>query len=385
MNRIAGIGMAVIGSLFAPACAAWKPLQDFDGWTLYVRDAAEVEALEYGRAFAPAFDHVESVFGPFEGHVRVHAWRGGVDLDRGNRGRITNDTESIVHHVPGIGPAKVQAFHARGGNTLFVPTGVFVGTTDTGTAVHELVHARLAELDPELPLWLEEGFASFLGDGALFEGRWVNDGLCCWPLRELREEELDDATLARLLALQPGDDYSVRDNVLVHFLGWALVFDLYREHGTLDWSAWIEAYADDITVAELRERLERTVDPSTAADWLARLDDTDPGVRLAAAKGVWKLRDVEALRVLVDHAELEDHPEVAVGLAINALAAAGEMRVGRALGRRLWRTALRALRFADLADPRELEAVHEVYRAYSFGMSGENEAALTTLERFWSE
>jgi hypothetical protein len=385
VNGIVRVGAALIGWLLAPACTAWKPLHEFDGWTLYVQDAAQVEAREYGRAFDPAFELVESVFGPFEDHVRVHAWHGGVDLDGGDRGRIRDDGEEIVHDVPGIGPAKVQAFHARGG-TMLVPSGVFVGTADAGTAVHELVHARLAELERDLPLWLEEGLASLLGDGTLFEERWVTDGLCCWPLRELREEELADTTLVRLLALRPSDDYSVRENVLAHFVGWALLFDLYREQGELDWSGWIERYRDGIELADARERLGRTLDPGAAAAWLARLDDPDPGVRLAAAKGVWKLRDADALRVLVDHAEVEDHPEVSIGLAVNALAAAGEMRVDRLLGRRLWRCALRALRVAELADPAEVEAAHALYRTYSFGVRGpEDDAALTVLERFWSE
>ena len=66
--------------------------------------------------------------------------------------------------------------------------------------MHELVHARLAQEGVELPLWFEEGVATFLGDGALVSGRWVVDGLACWPLRELQKARPRGAELRRLLA-----------------------------------------------------------------------------------------------------------------------------------------------------------------------------------------
>jgi len=111
---------------------------------------------------------------------------------------------------------------------------VYAGVAEPGTAVHELVHARLAEEDPDLPLWFEEGLACLMGDGFLDQEHWIVDGLACWPMRELREQKLGDGDLARLLALKAEDSLSARDNVLIHFVGWAVVFDLYRESNGFD-------------------------------------------------------------------------------------------------------------------------------------------------------
>lgn len=373
--------LAIAGS----GCASWTPVEHYERWSLYVRDGSSVDPTEFQGVFSPAFEAVEQVFGPFEEHVRVHAWRGSVQMESGRKGSITND-ENAVQDVPGIGPARVQAFHARGGHALMGPSGVFVGTADPGTAVHELVHARLFETDLSLPLWLEEGIATFLGDGMIFEGRWVPDGLACWPLRELREETLSRSEIARLLEIGPRDDYSVRENVLVHFVGWAIVFDLYREDRSLDWRSWVERYSQGMDLDEAHERLSRTLDEETGKDWMERLSDPDPGVRAATAKGLWKLRDRLALEQLVRAFEAEEHPEVRVALAVNALASVSEVSLNRRLRRSLWRNSLRILRSAELHSEEEQEAARRLYQAYRYGMrSSTANEALQGLRRFWGE
>ena len=140
------------------------------------------------------------------------------------------------------------------------------------------------------------------------------------------------------------------------------------------------------TIAAARRRLARTLAPETPIDWCDRLTDPDPGVRLACAKGTWKLRSPEIFRLLMDTLETERDPEVRVGLAINALAAAGELR----LHWRTWRSAerriLRALAETELPDPEERAAVRELHESYRSGGRGEYaQAALARLGRFWEE
>src|SRR5690606_18929346 len=146
---------------------------------------------------------------------------------------------------------------------------------------------------------------------------WVIDGLACWPWRELAGLHLSDEDLSRLLSIRAEHDHSVHENVLVHFVGWAIVFDLAREDGTLDWSAWLETFrAAPDPLAEARRRLQRTLDRDTPLEWLSRLEDPDPAVRLAAAKGTWKLRSRAAVVRLLEALRRELHPEVRVALAV---------------------------------------------------------------------
>jgi len=226
-----------------------------------------------------------------------------------------------------------------------------------------------------------------LGDGVLVDGRWQVDGLAAWPWRELRERALTDDDLRRLLSLRASSDHSVEENVLVHFLGWAVVFDLYRESGRLDWRAWLESFrAAPDPIAEARRRLNHTLEDGTPLDWLSRLDDPDPAVRLAAAKGTWKLRSPEVLRLLLEHLRQERDPEVRIGLAVNALAGAGEVRLGWRTERRLWPRVLRTLRDADPPDPAEQDAAHELYAAYArFAGRKGTEPPLQALARYWQE
>lgn len=378
----------VILSLLAASCSTWRPAEEYEGWTLYVQSGESVEIEEFHDAVQPAYEAVEELLGPFRGDVSVHAWNGGVRMEAGSHGRLTDDPEEAIEEVPGIGPARVRAFHSRGSGGLFGLSGVFVGTADVGTAVHELVHARLAESRGRLPLWFEEGFAMILGDGALHEGRWTVDGLACWPWHELSSADLGEEEVAKLLELRSGTEHSVRDNVLVHFLGWAIVFDLYREAGVLDWTALLARFrsAPD-PVDEACRRLSRTLEGGTPTAWLEeRFASEEVAVRLAAARGTWKLESAESLELLLDAVHTEPDVEVRACLAVNALAAAGQLDHGRWLQRRQWHNLLPVLREAELPDPGETSALRTLYRAYRYGGAEyDTEAALERLERFWEE
>ena len=378
--------LAVLLALVCSGCSSWQLVERHPGWSLHTREGAPIDAERFRAAVEPARAAAEELLGPFPRDVRIHAWNGGVEMKSGNRGQIVVG-EAAIQDVPGIGPAKVQAFHARSPGGLFGKSGVFVGVADTGTILHELVHAYFDQVDVVLPLWFEEGVATFLGDGLMHDGRWRVDGLACWPYRELATNVVRDDELARLLSIRAENDHTVHENVLVHFVGWAIVFDLARETGSLDWQVWYERFnAAPDALAEARRRLDRTLDEETALDWLTRLKDPDPAVRLAAAKGTWKLRSRTVALRLVDTLRREKDPEVRVGLAVNALATAGEMRLGWRLERQLWPHVLAALRDADLADPEEqaaATALHAAYARYD-GSRGTREP-LARLSRFWQE
>ncbi|HJM57104.1 MAG TPA: HEAT repeat domain-containing protein [Planctomycetota bacterium] len=366
------------------ACGGWRRTQEFDGWTLYEMPGATIESAAFEAAFKPALEAVQAELGEFRQSVAVHAWDGSVRITDHGREHVQADDDKGVHDVPGIGPARIQAYHARGG--AFSTSGVFIGAPDVGTAVHELVHARLAEEDPSLPLWFEEGLASLLGDGALFEGRWVPDGLACWPLRELREENLGHDEIERLIAIQSTDQVSVRDNVLVHFLGWAVAFDFYRETGSMEYGEWLAELDGEWRVDEIHRRMQRTLNPATERTWIKRLYDPDPGVRMATTKGLWKLRSRMVLDKLVEAMRREVNPQVRASLAINALAAAGEISINWRHWRYLREVVDQALRGVVVDNPVEQEALLRLMGSYS--QRGEEQAALDALRglsRFWQE
>jgi hypothetical protein len=379
--RAAAVALAVI---ILGACGGWRRAQEFNGWTLYEMPGAAIEAAAFEAAFNPALVAVQAELGEFKRSVAVHAWDGSVRITDQGREHVQATEDRGVHEVPGIGPARIQAYHARGG--AFSKSGVFIGAPDAGTAVHELVHARLAEKDQGLPLWFEEGVASILGDGAMYEGRWVTDGLACWPLRELREENLGRDEIKRLIAIQSTDHVSVRDNVLVHFLGWAVVFDFYREARSMEYSEWLAELGRGDPVDEIHRRLQRTLNPASEHAWIKRLGDPDPGVRFATAKGLWKLRSRAVLDKLVDAMRREIDPQVRAGLAINALAAAGEISISWRHWRYLREAVGQAMQGVVMSDPLEQAALSKLMRSYS--QKGEEQAALDALRglsRFWQE
>jgi len=367
----------------AGGCASWRPVEVADSWTLYAPPGNEVDPAPYEASLEPGFVAVEERLGPFRGRVRVHAWSGeepGVPLP--------GHTE--VQEVPGIGPARVRAFHVRGGANPFAADGIFLGTTEVGTVVHELVHARLAEEPGRVPLWFEEGLASLLGDGCLYSGRWVIDGLACWPLRELRQQQLSNDDLVRLLELRASEQPDPRDNLLVHFLGWAIVFDLAEQMPDADWREWLAAFERGVQAegpaAHARRRMERTLRRGVELEWLARLGWPDPAARLAAAKGTWKLRSRAAVDLLLDALEQETVPEVRYALALNVFLAAPETRLGRSRWNRIRREALPVLRAAELSDPADVEAARSFYRSiFGGGRRGRSQDRLELLASYWDE
>lgn len=378
------LGLALAG------CTSWTPAAEFEGWTLYVKDGLAVDPAPYSSAFEAAFVAVEGPFGAFESDVAVHVIAGSVDLHSGNSGSITGE-EDAVEQIEGIGDTVVPAFHTRGSNLVFYdsePRGIYIREPATGTAVHELVHARVTELQLELPLWFEEGVAAVMGDGVQSEGRWVMDGFAFWPWVELRNDPPTDPELKHLLAIDSRDDHSVRDNVLVHFVGWAIVFDCLRETGHLDWSSWLAEFrtAKD-SFAWARARLDRTLKESTAIEWLERVEDDAPVVRLAAACGAWKAGDEDVVAILLDRLDVEEDDEVKVCLAVNAMASLDRGRISRNMERRLWPTVLRALRRVELPSEEEEAAARDLYNSYRRwgGRRTRRQGAFDRLERYWRE
>lgn len=373
---------AAVALLALAGCAVWRPVEVTDAWALYAKPDAEVDAATYALALAPAFEAVEQRMGPFERRVRVHAWDGDAT-------DVALPGDGQVQDVPGLGSARVRAYHVRPGGNPFRPDGVFLGTTDVGTIAHELVHARLAENARDVPLWFEEGLASLWGDGVMFEGRWIVDGLACWPMRELREEELDDAELESILRLSAGDASDSRANLLVHFVGWAIVFDLAREDPGASWRTWLSTFERGARaegrLAHARARMQRALSEEVEAGWLERLGADDPAVRLAAARGLWKLRSREAVDRLLDALPEETHPEVRYAMAINAFLAAPEMRLGRSRWMRIRDVALPVLREPGLPDDVEAEAAADFYRTLYGRRRRSSGESLAALNRYWEE
>jgi hypothetical protein len=371
--------------LLLPACASWRTIGEHEKWTLCAAPGATVDGEAFARAFDPALLAVEAAFGPFRERVTVHAVADEEDAGAQGASALAQPDGLSTQVVPGIGLARVRAWHVRSTGPFGTPSGIYVGAPDAGTAAHELVHARLAEVCGDLPLWLEEGLASICGDGILIHGSWTVDGLACWPLRELVDEPISDAELERLCKLRAGEDSDTRENVLAHFVGWAIVFDLLRESGSLDWNAWLARYREGIATREARERLERSLAPGTVDQWLVRLTDPRPEVRAASAKGLWKLRSERALEQLLDALDDETDPEVRVVFSINALAAAGEMPLRPELTGRVWRTVWPRLRRAELEDGAENRALRELLRSFRYGSRGASRGPLEALRRVWAE
>lgn len=370
----------------ASGCSSWQRIETREQWTLYAKSGESLDTAPFERALAPAFVAVQEKLGPFEDRVRVHAWN---DSELGDDAvPVLAPGVARVEDVPGIGRARVRAYHVTGGATPFAATGVFLGTAEVGTAVHELVHARLAEMPQRVPLWFEEGLASLWGDGALYNGRWVIDGFACWPARVLRDEAVSDEELARVLALSATQTYSSRDNVLVHFIGWALVFDLARELPDAGWQGWLEHFESDASrrgvVAAARNRIERSTSPETIKTWLKRLEDPEPGVRLAAAKGMWKLRSQLAIDKLIAALPHETDSQVGLSLGLNALLALGEMRLSRRTWRDLWRTVVPGLGALELEDDFERSALRQFLGGMR-GRGGNTQQGLDGLARYWEE
>ena len=376
-------------ALLACACSAWRPVASFERWSLFAERGQPADASVYAAAVEPAMTAVESELGRFQRPVSVHAWSGNAGAETSGADVIHEGEGGPVEDVPGIGPARVRAYHARGQGLFGPPAGIFLAAPECGTVAHELVHARTAEEGLDLPLWLEEGIACVIGDGFL-DGvgerkRWIVDGLSCWPLRELQAQPIQDGELERLLALHAGDPASPRENVLAHFVGWAIVFDLYRETGRIDWKGWQERYGAGIPPSEARTRLERSIAPGAALAWIERLHDPRREIRMATAKGLWKLRSVEIATKLLESLEDEEDAEVKVSFSINLLACAGEIRLPDPLTGRLWRTAWPTLRRASLADETEQTGVEELLRSFRSRSGRSAQEPLQKLRRYWAE
>jgi hypothetical protein len=152
---------------------------------------------------------------------------------------------------------------------------------------------------------------------------------------------------------------------------------------------WLARLGPDATAEALR-RYRRTLDPDVPLAWLAHLDDAEPARRLAAAKGAWKLRSRAVVERLLERLADEEVDEVKVGLALNALAAVAETRVGRDVWWGTWRLAMPVLEEARLADAGEERALRDLSSSYRRRRSRWSdrptpEESMRVLARFWEE
>lgn len=366
------------------SCSSWREVRSFDKWTLYETASDPLEPGLWERTFEPAIEAVEAHFGPFRAPVAVHAWSGGVGLKDQRHTIVIGSDKSATQQIPGIGAARIQAWHARGSG-FGHRGGIFIAEPQVGTAVHELVHAHYAEQETDLPLWFEEGVATLIGDGAMWNGQWLIDGLAYWPLRELREDPPTDSELKTLLEVRAGKSASVAENVSVHFVGWAIVFDLYVETGSLDWKVWFERFDFDNPVQDARRRMQRTLQAETEAQWLDRLTSSNPGRRLATARGVWKVRNDRVANILLDALESEEVPEIRTSLALNLLAGTKQSRRSLGIRKRIKRLVSQVFNEVRLPNLREQQAMDVVQEAFLGNRNNGVADALQELAPYWSE
>ena len=92
------------------------------------------------------------------------------------------------------------------------------------------------------------------------------------------------------------------------------------------------------------------------------------------------------LDALLGRLDIELDDEVRVALAINSLAAAGELSLSWRRWRRVEHSVRDALRTVKLDDPEEQRAIDQLHDAYRHGTDrGGAHEALLRLARFWEE
>ena len=111
-------------------------------------------------------------------------------------------------------------------------------------------------------------------------------------------------------------------------------------------------------------------------------------MRIAAAKGVWKLRSLSAVDALLGALEVEEHPDVRFTLAVNAMLSTGEVRLGRERWWRMRREVFPTVRENELEDPTERAAGRQLYdsmRGWGSERRDSAQRAIERLSRFWEE
>ena len=129
---------------------------------------------------------------------------------------------------------------------------------------------------------------------------------------------------------------------------------------------------------------------SISGDWGGKpLEDLKLGLEEALKANPWLdglvLRSETAVTALLDGLDDEKDAEVLVSLAINALAAAGEMRLSWRVQGRMWDEVWPVLKRANLPDPAENAALHDLGRSFRWRTDVDAHQALEGLRRFWAE
>ncbi|MDE0904398.1 MAG: HEAT repeat domain-containing protein [Planctomycetota bacterium] len=372
--------------LATAGCATWRTVGSYEGWSLHEASPNLIQEDPWRVQVEPAKAAVEAWLGPFQNPVQIHALAGPVHL--------TEDGQGVVHAaeasqpVAGMHQTEVRGYHLQGTDPSQAGK-IFVRDPSLPTLVHELVHARLAEDQNKLPLWFEEGVACLLSDGLMFEEHWVRDGFAAWPWAELHARRPDGLELQDILDLDSMSASSVRQNVLAHLVGWALVFDLWRETRSDDWNTWYAAFDWKHPVQDAQRRLDRVLSGPVPGEWLrARLTSSNGGVRLAALRGAWKLASPEVGAILLGALEMEKDPEVRIALAVNLLASGTQVAADGGGLLHIHECARTALSQSSLPVLSEALAVRALLLALEDAAPGEGahaRGALEGLRRFWDE
>jgi hypothetical protein len=107
-------------------------------------------------------------------------------------------------------------------------------------------------------------------------------------------------------------------------------------------------------------------------------------VRLATAKGIWKLRSQAAIDALLAALPKETDVQVRLSLSLNVLLAQGEMRLSRRTSRDLWRNVLPGLGELNIEDDAERVALRQFLGGMR-GRGGSTQKGLDGLARYWEE
>lgn len=369
-------------ALAALGCAAWRTLDALESEVVLAASPTANPLADWKVHLVPSQAVVEAWLGPFQNEVQVQLMEGPM--------QISGDEREVLS--PGGAPLsgverelfKIRGYHLSHGRHSG-KSSIFVHDPRPGTLVHEMVHARMAEEVEDLPLWFTEGIACLLSDGILYEQQWVRDGFLAWPWTELRNHRPSGIELREILNLNSESASSAESILLAHFVGWALVFDLWRETRSDDWRRWQSAFDWDHPLQDAERRLARVLMTSIPTSWMrSRLASPHSGVRLAALRGSWKLGHAGVGAVLMGALELEPDHEVRVALAVNLLASNDEVGSTRAAILKIHKTARSALLRSSLPSPDEARAVQELVLALQ-DETRDTAQPIEGLRRFWDE
>src|SRR5262245_6482925 len=92
-----------LAAVLASGCTTWRPVANFEGWSLFAERGQSADPSVYASAVEPALQAVEEELGPFRQSVNVHAWSGNAGAETSGAEVIHEGEGGPVEDVPGIG------------------------------------------------------------------------------------------------------------------------------------------------------------------------------------------------------------------------------------------------------------------------------------------